>query len=824
MIHNTRRTEITLLILGLLFGWLVAASLWLQSHASMTLIVLTTCTLTGICVHLWLNRVAPQRDPLLLPIALTLTTWGLLNIARVAPNFLERQLVWLVVGLLALCGVAASRDRLRWLRRFKYTWLIASLALLAATLLLGVNPAGEGARRWLSVAGIFLQPSEVLRLLMISFLAAFYSERTGLNRMGTQPFTRSDHLPSWNPLSNLQTRFKSLSPLAPSFVMWLFALGLQATQQDIGASALLLISYAFMLYLATGEPSLPLIGLVMLASAIAIGYFFSSLIALRVNIWLNPWLDPQGSAFQIVQSLIAVASGGVIGQGPGQGRPIYVPAVHTDFPYAAISEEYGYVGALVLLVLFGLLLLRAWRIMHGTHSAYTLLLAGGVGILVTTQLFVIVGGNLGLIPLTGVTVPFVSYGGSSLLVSFISVGLLIRLSCDYAPEHYNEPRLPQNLSAKTTSGSDLVLKVTLKQRIASRNTIGITIALIAVLAVASGYWSVLHGVALTSRDDNPRHVDDERAIDRGPIVARDGTLLAYSQLQTQATDYSPPVYARHYPVASAAPIIGYDSLWHGVGGIEAYADAQLRGLANPMDNLLHLTQLGMAYTTTLDVPMQSYVAAVMSGTIGSAIVMDYHTGEVLVLTSAPSYDPATLDANWDTLRSMSDAPLLNRATQGLYQPGALLAWLYANEHGIKQTTSLEVLKWDPNDRFELGKSVAFELDNASVTYPATGTYSETIGQGTLRVTPLRIAVTAAWLAAGQPVVPRITFAESTTHIPARPSEIRAEYTGLAQSSTGKYVGWYVGIDDQVVTVLTLESQTDSASLLNDMVARLKKVE
>jgi len=812
--------EIALLSLGLFFGWIAATSLWLQSHAAMTLVTPAVCTLAGIVAHLWLNRVAPQRDPLLLPIALTLTTWGLLVIARVAPNFLERQLVWLLVGLTALCGVAASRDRLRWLRRFKYTWLIASLLLLAATLFLGVNPAGEGARRWLSIAGVFLQPSEVLRLLMIAFLAAFYSERTGLDRIGPA-LARTSHTPAWKYLAPLQNRLRSLSPLAPSLVMWLFALGLQATQQDIGASALLLITYAVMLYLATGDPILPLFSAVMLASAIAIGYFFSRLIALRVNIWLNPWLDPQGNSFQIVQSLIAVASGGIFGQGPGQGRPIYVPAIHTDFPYAAISEEYGYLGALAMLVLFGLLLLRAWRIMRGTQSAYMLLLAGGLGTLITTQLFVIVGGNLGLIPLTGVTAPFVSYGGSSLLVSFISIGLLIRLSCDSAPEQPNRQRLIHHQSAQT-AGYDLALKVTPRQRLATRNAIGFALALIAMAAVATSYWGVFRAADLTNRSDNPRQVDQERAIARGSIVARDGTLLAYSELQAQANDFSPPVYVRRYPIASAAPLIGYYSLWHGVGGIEAYADTPLRGTTTPLNSLLHQSQVGMSITTTLDISAQTYVADVISGTIGAVVIMDWHTGEILVLASTPGYDPATLDADWDTLRNMADAPLLNRATQGLYQPGALLAWLYANERGLKQESSIEALAWDPNDRFELGKPVTFELNNASAPYPPSGAYTETIGQGTLRVTPLRVAVTAARLAAGQVIVPTVTLVKSSNQNRAGHSEMRAEYTGLAQSSAGKTVGWYVGIDDQVVTVLTLEAQTDNAVLLNEMTARLKK--
>ncbi|HEY3291580.1 MAG TPA: FtsW/RodA/SpoVE family cell cycle protein, partial [Anaerolineae bacterium] len=190
---NSSRTEIILLAPGLLFGWIVATSLWIQSNSTQVIVAMATLSIVALCAHIWLNRVAQNRDPLLLPIALLLTSWGLLNIARVAPNFLDRQLTWFLIGTIVLCGIAASTDRLRWLRRFKYTWLLASIGLVGATLLLGVNPAGEGARRWLSFAGLFLQPSEILRLLLVAFLAAFYSERTGLSQLMRRA---SDHLPS----------------------------------------------------------------------------------------------------------------------------------------------------------------------------------------------------------------------------------------------------------------------------------------------------------------------------------------------------------------------------------------------------------------------------------------------------------------------------------------------------------------------------------------------------------------------------------------------------------------------------------------------------
>lgn len=824
MTAEKHQREPILIATALLFGWLNAASLWLQSHSLEPVLVVLLLTVLAGGAHLWLNRVAPHRDALLLPVAIFLTVWGLQIIARVAPNFLMRQMVWITAGVTALCAVASSRDRLRWLRRYKYTWLLASLLLLCATLLLGVNPTGIGARRWLSVAGVFLQPSEVLRLLMIAFLAAFYSERLGLSRLRQNLGLNLD-ITQWQHRGQaIVAGLRSLAPLAPSFLMWIIAVALQATQQDIGASALLLVTYAFMLYLATGKPMLPAFGLLLLLLAIGVGYFFSSLIALRINIWLNPWLDPQGTAFQIVQSLISVASGGLFGQGPGQGRPIYVPAVHTDFPFAAIGEEYGFIGALGLILLFGLLILRAWRIARHTHSAYSLLLSGGLAVLFTTQLFVIIGGNLALIPLTGVTVPFVSYGGSSLLVSYISVGLLIRLSCDFLADNRFPPTSAGNKSLNASS--DIVLRVTPRQQSAARYGLLICMTLLAVISAAAGYWGIVRGPALVDRPDNPRKVDIERAIDRGSILARDGTELAYSKLADQPSLYLPPQYNRIYPIPAAAPIVGYYSLWHGVGGIEAHADPQLRGQSSYIDDLLHRTQIGKPYTTTIDIQLQEKVAYVLSDTTGAGIIMNWRTGQVLALVSTPIYDPSTLDATWEQLRARADAPLLNRATQGLYQPGELLQWIYRGGNDAEKAANQRNNVWDSSDRFDLGKVVPFELSNSSVPYPASSTYSETIGQGNLRVTPLRMAVTVAHLAAGHPVTPTVhSNGQHTAGAPLQiPSQPQLEYVTYTESGAGRYVSWYVAADNDYVTVLALESLNAGTDNVKSAVRQLRSRE
>jgi cell division protein FtsW (lipid II flippase) len=811
---DPHRQELVLIVLSLVFGWLVAVSLWQQSQNADILLAMMLLFLVAGGAHLYLNKSAPGRDPLLLPLTLILTIWGLLTINRVAPNFLWRQTAWVLTGFVALAFISATHDHLRWLRRYKYTWLLASILLLAATLIMGVNPTGANARRWLSVAGFFLQPSEVLRLLMIAFLAAFFSERTGLsllvrtsNQKQTVAHGESIHNRAF---MQLKTWSRTLSPLAPSVVMWLIGLALLATQQDLGSAALLLITYTFMIYLATGQTLLPLVGVILLLVAGVVGYQFSSLIALRINIWLNPWLDPQGSAFQVVQSLIAVASGHIFGQGPGQGRPIYVPAVHTDFPFAAISEEYGLLGALAVVLLLAILSLRAWRIARATRSSYIMLLAGGIAVLFSTQVFVIVGGNLSLLPLTGVTLPFVSYGGSSLLVSYIAVALLIRLSCDYRSDFQLPLAIRVSSARSRQSLSNNVLRVTATQHVISRRAAWITTALFVIIAVGEGYWSTWQSSSLVIREDNPRKVDAERAINRGAILARDAQVLASSISVPQHVAYAPPVYQRQYPHPEVEPIIGYYSLLHGVGGVESFSDVALRGHLSLADSFFHRVQTGISVTTTIDLRLQQKLAQTFHGISGAGIIMDWRTGEILALVSSPMYDANTLDVNWDALSTRSDAPLLNRATQGLYQPGTLLYWMYNPGASPDIVAGVQPVQWDSTDKYSLGKPLSFELENAFVAYPVTVTYSETIGQGTLRVTPLRIAITAAELERGNAVIPTVTLQAKQGAAAYKPRLPVTKVSTFAQISQVRRVGWYVSITAQYVTVLALELPNASA--------------
>lgn len=364
---------------------------------------------------LLLRRYKPNHDIYILPIVGLLLGWGILLVDRLAPNFVLRQIIWVVVGMAAMLAAAILPPNLRFLRRYRYTWLIVGLLLLGATLVFGVNPSGFGAHLWLRLplVDVYFQPSELLKLLLVVFLASYFSEREQLLS-----------------LQSRKGRFGPLPYLAPLLLMWGFCVGLLVWQRDLGAATLFFIVFLALLYLATGELWYLLGGGLLLAAAAVFAYFTFDVVALRVDAWWNPWPEADNRAFQIVQSLYAIAAGGVVGQGIGQGYPTYIPVVHSDFAFAAVAEEWGLVGGLALIACFALLAERGFFIATQVTHPFRRYLAAGITTLLSAQALLIMGGVTKLLPLTGVTLPFVSYGGSSLLISCLMAGLLLYLSSE----------------------------------------------------------------------------------------------------------------------------------------------------------------------------------------------------------------------------------------------------------------------------------------------------------------------------------------------------------------------------------------------------------
>jgi cell division protein FtsW (lipid II flippase) len=635
---TARRERILLLIATalVLVGALTLAIPNRQSPISLLLAVFAwIVSFAG--AHFFLSRHLPNRDPLLLPTAALLTGLGLLLIERLAINFLLRQSIWLVISIGVLAAIIRLSHDLRWLRRFRYTWLFGGLVLLATTLFFGVNPSGYGPRLWLGALGIYFQPAELLKLLLIAYMASYLAERKELLVIEGRKLGR------W--------RLPPLAYVGPLLAMFGLAVVLQAWQQDLGAAMLFFFTFLAMLYLATGQRGYVIAGLAMFVVVGVAGYVLSDKVALRVDGWLNPWPEAAGRAFQIVQSLQAFGAGGIFGRGLGLGDPTYIPAVHTDFVFAAIGEELGLAGALAVIALYGTLMLRGFRVAVRASHPFERLLAAGLSAGLAIQAWVIMAGNARLAPIAGVTLPFISYGGSSILTSFISLALLLRIS--------DSPTSPTSAPIATFRQSLLRLA-------------GALSATLALLAATCGYWTIVRAESLRAREDNPRRVLYEQRIVRGRILDRANIVLADVEIGEAG------VVARRYPVPEVAPALGYASLRYGTGGVEAAFDTELRGKVRrdagqaAWDDLLHRPPRGHDVQLTLDALLQTQAQQALEGYTGAVVLLDAASGEILALASSPTFDPERLDETWDILREDPAAPLVNRATQGLYQPGAAL--------------------------------------------------------------------------------------------------------------------------------------------------------
>ncbi len=376
----------------------------------------------AIVVHMIVRKTAPYADPLLIPIALALNTIGLAMIYRIDlardTSLAERQLMWTAVGVAAACAVLIFLKDHRVLRRYAYVAMIAGLALALTPLIPGLGATINGARIWIQVGPFSLQPAEFSKLLLAVFFAAYLVDNRDRLAVGG-PKIAGIHLP----------RMRDFGPL---ILVWIGALGVLISQRDLGTSLLFFGLFVAMLYLATERTSWIVIGGIMFTAGAAGAIMKFSHVQQRFDGWLHA-MDPEvynkvGGSGQLVLGLFGMANGGLFGTGWGEGRPFSVPFSFSDFIFPSLGEELGLTGIFAVLTLYMLFVHRGFRIALSTRDGFGKLLAGGIAFLIAWQCFVVIGGVTRLIPLTGLTTPFLAYGGSSLLANWIIVGLLLRIS------------------------------------------------------------------------------------------------------------------------------------------------------------------------------------------------------------------------------------------------------------------------------------------------------------------------------------------------------------------------------------------------------------
>ena len=421
--QESRLIERVLLMIATGFMLVNFSALALQDGARLAhwlhLSVWLLCAWGGAAV---LARYLPRRDPLLFALVMFMSGWGLVLIDRLAPNFADRQTIWLALATGALLVTAIMPQWLRWLKAYRYLILSVGLVLLVSTILLGRNPSGLAGspQLWLQVGAIYFQPSEALKVILVAFLASYLAEQYPALRAQAR-------------LSQVESKRAWLSPriLGPVLLMWSLAVIIVVWQRDLGTAAIFFVVFLVLLYVASGETFILISGAVLLLIAGVVAYQLFSVVALRVDIWLNPWVEADGRAYQIVQSLLAFSAGGVFGAGIGQGSPTYIPVVHSDFIFSALAEEYGLLGVVTLMSCLLVFVVRGLQLaVHHQERPFYALMTIGLSLLIGIQSLLIMGGVLKLLPLTGVTLPYMSYGGSSMLVSFIIAGLLLRLSVE----------------------------------------------------------------------------------------------------------------------------------------------------------------------------------------------------------------------------------------------------------------------------------------------------------------------------------------------------------------------------------------------------------
>jgi cell division protein FtsW len=367
--------------------------------------------LLGFLAMAWVV-VQPQnsvRDDMLPALAVVLAALGLAIVARVSPDLAQKQQGWLVVSLALVVLAGPAFTNFRRFAAYKYLWVIGSLVLFG--LLLAFGQEVNGARLWIKVGPVQYEPIELIKLFIVLFLAAYLAEM-------------ADVIAAARPWS-LRANLKYLGPL---FIGWGASMAILVVQRDLGMATLLLFTFATLLFVATRRIDIVVLGGAVFAAAVFWAMKHYPYVQTRIAVWRNPFADPLGAGFQSSQSYYALAAGGIFGTGYRLGHPGFIPDVATDYVYAAFSEEFGLLGALLVLLIFLGLVRRIFATGLEQPDLYTKLLAAGMGATLGFQIIIIVGGVIGLFPLTGITLPFISYGGSSLVANFLLVALVWAMS------------------------------------------------------------------------------------------------------------------------------------------------------------------------------------------------------------------------------------------------------------------------------------------------------------------------------------------------------------------------------------------------------------
>ncbi len=652
--------------------------------------------------HIGVRIFAPGADPAILPVVFTLSGIGITFVTRLQPDASLSQVIFLFLGVALMVGTLAVVKNLEVIKRYKYVLGIAGIILLVLPMFIGTEIYGS--KLWIKIGGFQFQPGEFAKVLIVLFLAGYLAENRELLSISNRTV--------------LGIKFPRLRLLYPLFIVWGVCLLVVAFERDLGSALLFYTIFLIMLYVATGRVSYVIIGLALLAVGAFGMYQIMSHVQVRVAIWLDPFSDAQNLGYQIVQSLFSLADGGLAGVGIGKGMADIIPVVASDMIFAAIGEEMGLLGGSAVLLLFMLFAVRGLTTAARAKSDLAAFSAAGLTAAISFQAFTIVGGVTKLIPLTGVTLPFMSQGGSSLLASFVIVALLLRAgdeatgrsteiantSTDLATAGYRTTVRGSHMRrpALDTPESGLLGRVALANRLT--RTVFLFTALFAVLIGNITYIQVIKASEYQDMPSNNHTINKARFIKRGSIITADGLTLAESIQQADGT------YARSYPNGNlAAHVVGYYSQQYGTMGIENTQNDTLTGSKdysswqNALNSLAGISEPGNSVQLTIDSRIQRAAEQALAGRVGAIVALDPRSGAVLAWASAPTFDNTNIQAAIEAANASggADTSMYDRATLALYTPGStfkVLTLASALENGLATLDTT----YDSPGRMEIG--------------------------------------------------------------------------------------------------------------------------
>lgn len=724
--HSRRNIELVLLILAAIPVLLLYALLTLSTTETLSLVNFTIpLGLLGAftVAHLALRRYAPAADAALLPIVFLLSGIGITFLTRLSAEAAFNQVIWLFLSVAALIGVLVVIKNLEMLARYKYTLGIIGLALLILPMLIGTEHFGS--KLWISIGSFSFQPGEFAKILIILFLA-FY--------LAANRETLSASMMTVGPLKIPRPRM-----LMPILLMWGLSILVVIFEKDLGSALLFFIFFVVMLYVATGQGSYVFISLIMLLAGGYLCYRLFGHVQTRVNIWLDPWSAAESGGYQIVQTMFSLADGGLIGTGITKGLAHVIPVVKSDFIFAVIGEELGLIGGSAVLILYIMLAIRGFATAARAKSDAASFVACGLTVGISFQAFLIVAGVTKLLPLTGVTLPFMSQGGTSLLASFILIGLLLRAGDEGTGRSTLIESLDAEVQRKTadplltvigsrlkplssgimnrldaplaqarhvrarftpqTAESGVLGRVALSRRLT--NLVAVFSFLFALLIANLTYIQQIDAKRIQNLPNNGHTIARWAYVQRGPIMTSDGVTLAES---TPTADGS---FTRTYPQGDLARhVVGYLSTQYGSTGLEASMNDTLTGREDysnwkgVLQSIAGIKHPGSGVTTTINSQIQRAAQNALEGYVGAVVVLDPKTGAVLAKASAPTY---TVDKLEDILTS-TKGELLDRTTQTLYAPGSTFkAITLATALETKTTTLNATISAAPKMTFGTGE-------------------------------------------------------------------------------------------------------------------------